>query len=169
MDILVTRDIRVPVGDPKLAAIKIERFLIINPGEQAPLFAATTLDKQELKLEDLRGKVVLLDFWATWCTQCRKSRPLVEKVHQRFKDKGTVFFSINCLEKGGDPVAYLKRVGYTFTPLLNGNKMARSYVVKSLPAFVIVGKDGKIVLRTGGYSPNLDEQLAEVFETALAG
>jgi peroxiredoxin len=150
MDISVTRDIRVPVGDPKLAAINIERFLIINAGEQAPLFAATTLDKQELKLEDLRGKVVLLDFWATWCAPCIAQMPKVKQAYEQFgADGGFVVVGISLDQDEAAVKQFVEKRGMPWPQIVLGpseqNPVAKKYNVTGVPATFLIGRDGKVL------------------------
>ena len=152
MDISVSRDIRVPVGDPKLAAIDVKRFLIIEVGETAPLFAATTIDKQELKLEDLRGKVVLLDFWATWCAPCIAEMPNVKRAYEEFgRDGGFAVVGISLDQDERTVKQFVEKRDIPWPQVVLGpseqNPVAKKYNVTAVPATFLIGRDGKVVAK----------------------
>jgi thiol-disulfide isomerase/thioredoxin len=114
-------------------------------GKAAFDFALKDLAGKSHTLKSLRGKVVLLDFWATWCGPCRITMPRIAKIHDAYKTKGVEVLSINV----GEPIAkardYMKRNGYTFTTLLDGDrKVATDYKVNGIPTLVVVDREGTI-------------------------
>jgi peroxiredoxin/outer membrane lipoprotein-sorting protein len=117
-------------------------FLLNKP---APDFEAKTIDGEKLRLSDLRGKPVLLNFWASWCGPCRRELPGVEKVHQAFKDKGLVVLGVN---DEGKAIArqYTGEASLSFNTVDDTNlKVHRLYRVRSIPSVFLIDKDGKIV------------------------
>ncbi|MGD8451718.1 MAG: TlpA disulfide reductase family protein [Phycisphaerae bacterium] len=118
---------------------------LLAVGTEAPDFKLKTPDGQEVHLAELRGKVVLLDFWATWCGPCKRAMPGLQKLQERMKDKPFVLYGVNTFERGGDPAKYMKSQGFTYGLLLKGNATARQYHVKGIPTFYVIGHDGKIV------------------------
>lgn len=138
-------------------------------GGQAPDFELKDMEGKEHKLADYRGKVVVLDFWATWCGNCRKTRPILNKLMEQYKDKPTAFLSVNCLETGGDPEAFVKKYKYPGTQLMKGNKTSRIYGIKSIPYILVIDKAGKILRADSGYSEDLADELSKLIDGALAG
>ena len=114
-------------------------------GKEATDFTLKDLDGKEFNLQSLRGKVVLLDFWATWCGPCRVELPYIEKLHREFKDKDLLVLGIDDEEP---EVArdFMKKSGYTFTTLVDDqHAAAQSYQINLIPQVLIIGKDGKVV------------------------
>ncbi len=141
----------------------------LKVGSPAPDWTLTTSDGKKVSLKSLRGNVVVLDFWATWCGPCKRAMPGVQKLHDTFKDKPVKVFGVNCRERGGSQkaLAYLKQKGFTYPQLLNGDSAATAYGVRGIPAFYVIGKDGKIVNATTGFNPNMEAVMGGVIEKAL--
>ncbi|MFV1950819.1 MAG: TlpA disulfide reductase family protein, partial [Nitrospinota bacterium] len=103
-------------------------------------------------LSELRGKVVFLNFWATWCATCREEMPSMEKLYQRFKDDDFEMLTIN-IDKSGKSAAgpYTKELGLTFPVLLDPDgKVSRMYQLTGVPETFIIGKNGVIVYKAIG-------------------
>ena len=152
MDISLTRDIRVPVGDPKLAKIELDRFLIVSLGETAPDFTATDLDGKPVKLSDLHGKVVLLDFWATWCGPCVMEMPQIRRAYEKLGKRGNFVVVGISLDDNPDKVrGFLKQRSFRWLQIVGGpakeNPIARSYHVEGIPANFLIDRDGKVVAK----------------------
>lgn len=150
MDLSVSRKIRVPVGDPKLAMVKVEKFLVVNVGEVAPDFAGETLAGNEFKLGDQRGKVVLIDFWATWCAPCVAEMPNVKKVHDEYVGTGDFVVIGISLDGSDSPVErFVEKRKLAWQQIVGGpagsNPIARKYNVTSIPATFLIDRDGKVV------------------------
>jgi thiol-disulfide isomerase/thioredoxin/outer membrane lipoprotein-sorting protein len=118
-----------------------------NPfaGQKAFDFTLKDLKGEAHALKALRGKVVLLDFWATWCGPCRLTMPQVAKIHEEFKGRGVEVMSINVGEtalKAGD---YIKKNGYQFTTLLDHDReVADQYKVNGIPTLVVIDRAGTV-------------------------
>lgn len=124
-------------------------------GKAAPAFALEVVHNGEpgarLDLESLKGKPVILDFWATWCGPCRMEAPILDRVAQRYKDRGLVVVGVNTSDAPGraGPVAAQMKLGY---PIVfdAGKDVGDAYGVESLPTLVIIGRDGQVkAVRTG--------------------
>jgi thiol-disulfide isomerase/thioredoxin len=119
-------------------------------GKPAPMFALPTLDQREvLRLDALRGKVVLLDFWATWCPPCRKQMPIVQRLSRDPSLAGRVMIlSVNVDDDEPERVAlvrkFMARNQYTMTTLLDDGTVAHAYRVSSIPTLVIIDPQGRI-------------------------
>ena len=133
-------------------------------GKQAPDFSLKALDGKTYKLSDLKGKVVLLDFWATWCPPCREELPIIEKLHQEFKDKNLVVLGISN-EDRQTIENFLKNNRLTFPILIDEReKVGKSYKVVAIPRVLLIDKTGKIRKDILGYNPKNEEILRELIE-----
>ena len=112
----------------------------------APPFTFTTFDGQTISLDDLRGKGVVLNFWASWCDPCRDEAALLEQTAQREKDNGIVFLGLDYLDQEPAAKAYLAEFGVTYP---NGpdlqSQAARRYGIKGVPETFLIDPEGKIV------------------------
>ena len=125
----------------------------LKPAKTAKNFTLPDLDGKPHKLSDYRGKVVLVNFWATWCPPCRREMPSMERLSQRLKDQPFVILAINQQE---DPEQVFVFTGQldpspTFPILFDRNsKVANAWGVQGLPASFIVDKQGRVVYRAMG-------------------
>lgn len=145
-------------------AQRLNRDLLAR-GSQAPNWELPTSDGRILKLSDLRGQVVVLDFWATWCDYCKKSMPAVQKVRDAYKSKPVKFIAVHCWDPNGDPLAFLKARNLSFDAVVRGDKIAENYMVSGLPTYYVIDADGKIVF--GGTGSNQHVDLTQVIDRAL--
>ncbi|MBX3395500.1 MAG: TlpA family protein disulfide reductase [Phycisphaerae bacterium] len=108
---------------------------------------------EDVTLGSLRGKVVVLDFWATWCFPCRMAMPSVQEIHEKYRGRPVAVFGVNCMERGNgaDPLAVIKEKHCTYGQLLDGNSVANLYGVRALPTFVVIGKDGRVIMNKAGF------------------
>ncbi len=123
-----------------------------NPVQAAREFSVVTPDNRQLRLSDFKGKVVFLNFWATWCKPCEEEMPAMERLHQRFKDKGLVVLAISEDTDGAAVVVpYLKKHRLTF-PVGVDPKMsvAGLYGVWAIPSTFIIDKRGNRALYANG-------------------
>jgi thiol-disulfide isomerase/thioredoxin len=120
-------------------------------------FELKDLAGNSVQLADYKGKVVVLDFWATWCAPCIASFPVMNEVAESYKaDPSVVFLFVNSLQTGDDRIKpvrdFMKSTQYGFRVLLDtADKVADLYNVKSLPTKIIIGKDGKIKFDSKGF------------------
>ena len=144
--------------------------LKVKAGDAAPEFALKDTEGKEVTLASLKGKVVLLDFWATWCGPCKAAMPLIQKIHEDYKSKGVAVYGVNTWEKKeGAGKKYMDDKKYTYGCLLAGDKLATDgYGTSGIPTLVIIDKGGKIALLEVGLGPDGDKKLRAAIDASLA-
>lgn len=144
----------------------IEATTLIHAGDIAPDFTVEMLDGSKVTLSELRGKVVLVGFWATWCPPCRLELSHMQKdVIDRFAGKDLVVLPISRGEKRKTVEEYIAKMGYTFPIGLDGDQsIYKKYASNYIPRSFVVGRDGKVVYVAVGY----DEQIAKEIDTAIS-
>jgi len=116
-------------------------------GKDAADFKFRSLDGKEFSLQALRGKVVLLDFWATWCGPCRKDMPALERIYGEFGDRGLVMLGMNVGEDREAVSKFLAANKLSYPIVLAGQmEMLESYSVTAFPTVVLIDREGKIAL-----------------------
>ena len=122
----------------------------LNPLQEpleAPEFTLQDMDENPVSLADFKGKVVLLNFWATWCPPCRREMPSMERVYQKLKDEGFVVVAVNQWEDPDHVFAYTGQLSVNPTfPLVFDldSKIAEAYRVKGLPTTYLIDPQGRI-------------------------
>jgi peroxiredoxin len=115
-----------------------------RPGTKPPEFKGTTVDGRRLSLVSLRGKVVLLNFWATWCQECRPEMPMFERLHREFSVQGLAIVGINAREGTSTIREYAKELGLTFPLILDPKgTIDVAYGVIGLPTTFLIGRNGR--------------------------
>jgi peroxiredoxin/protocatechuate 3,4-dioxygenase beta subunit len=139
----------VPIDLGTLESARIENHPL-NVGDAAPDFTVRTLDGKVLKLTNLRGKFVLLDFWATWCAPCVAEIPNLKKVHDEFRnDPRFVLVSLSLDESAGDAAYFVNAQKVPWTQAVVGAEapVVSAYGATAIPATFLINPDGKIVGR----------------------
>jgi thiol-disulfide isomerase/thioredoxin len=139
-------------------------------GHPAPPLDLELLGGGSASLAAHEGKVVILDFWATWCGPCVRAMPIITSVANRYKDQGVVLYAINVQESPEQISAFLKQHNLDVSvPMDVSGAAAERYAVRGIPQTVLIGKDGTVQAVHVGLLPNLEEQLSSEVETLLAG
>ncbi|HYR75816.1 MAG TPA: TlpA disulfide reductase family protein [Pyrinomonadaceae bacterium] len=136
------------VGAQKSESSK-EKTKLLAIGATAPDWELSDADGKLQALAQYRGKIVVLDFWATWCASCTEVMPQMQTLHEKYKDRGVAVFGVSSWEKN-DPGVLMKKKHYTYGLLLRGDDIADRYGVNTLPAVYIIGADGRVVYRHQG-------------------
>lgn len=136
----------------------------------APGFSGRLLDGKELSLGGLKGRVVVLDFWATWCPPCRLSIPKVQALSERFASEPVTVLGINLdMDETGETVRdFVKEHSIRFPQLLGGTEVAKKYGVEGIPCTVVVDRSGVVRHVSTGYSEGQEEELAELVRKLLS-
>ena len=116
-----------------------------------PEINLTTPDGKKISLRDFRGKIVMLNFWASWCVPCREEMPAMEKLYQEFKDKNFVILAVAVKDRKQDAVDFVKELKLTYPVALDPDaKVGQEYGAWGLPATYIIGPKGEGLARGWG-------------------
>ncbi|MGI8924303.1 MAG: TlpA family protein disulfide reductase [Fimbriimonadales bacterium] len=129
-----------------------------------PQFKMTGADGKAFSNEDLKGKVVLVDFWATWCGPCKVASPAVQALHEKYGEKGLVAIGANCFERENKDTAagnYAKEHKYTYLMTVNNDALAKAWNVRGIPTFAILDKAGKVRKVQVGFAKGKTETVLE--------
>jgi len=138
-----------------------DRFLPVEVGSRAPEVVATDSTGRPVRLSDLRGQVVLLNVWATWCVPCQVEMPSMERLYRRFRGEGLriVAVSIDAAPgelgamgyAGGDPAAFARDLGLTFDIWRQPSaRIQRDYRATGVPESYLIGRDGRVAKKVVG-------------------
>jgi thiol-disulfide isomerase/thioredoxin len=141
-------------------------------------FTLRDLDGKSVRLSTLRGNVVIMDFWATWCGPCRESFPILQRVCDKYRENpAVVIVAIDCFETQPDSAAIVKMVrqfltgnNYTWQVLVDGKgDVAAKYGVTGIPAKFVIDRTGNVAFKSIGFSgPDMEEELIQQIEILLA-
>ncbi len=131
-----------------------------SPSAWAPDFTLKTLDGQEIILSQLKGKVVLLDFWATWCGPCREAIPHLIQLYKAYRENGFEVIGMS-LDKGDGEVVrnFAKSMDIPYPIVMAPEEVVRNYRVTSIPTTFILDKEGKIRQRITGFNSAISQQI----------
>ena len=139
----------------------------VGIGDRVPDFTLTTFDGEQIAITDLRGQVVLINFWASWCLACEDEAAELENAYQMYKDQGVVFLGVGYSDIEREALAYLERFGITYIngPDL-GTRISQAFRISGVPETFMVDADGNLTsVRIGPYS-SLSE-IVDAIEDAL--
>ena len=134
---------------------------------KAANFTLKSRSGKNIKLSELRGEVVMLNFWASWCGPCRKEMPLLEKIHKKYKRLGFTLLGVNVEENSRDAKNYLKDVKVTFPILFDSTqKTSKLYDVSAMPTTILIDRNGnKRFIHKGykaGYENDYKKQIKKL-------
>lgn len=154
----------------KKAASETEATTLVRVGDPAPDFTVEMFDGGKITLSELRGKVVLLNFWATWCPPCREELTHVQtQIIDRFAGRPFVFLPVSRGEQRDAVAAFRQKTGYTFPMGLDPSRTIYDrYASNFIPRNFLIGPDGKVILASVGYDEEEFEELIATIERTLS-
>jgi peroxiredoxin len=130
----------------------------IAPTGLAPDFTLRAADGKNLRLQEQRGQVVLVNFWATWCGPCKLEMPHLNRLYEKYRSSGFVLLAVNVDEDPRLAVGTAQRMGLKFPVLLDGDKkVSKLYDLSSMPSTVMIDRDGRVRHVHLGYRDGVED------------
>ncbi len=139
----------------------------------APAWSLPDLDGKTASLGDYKGKVLVIDFWGTWCGPCRQELPLVQKIYERYRERQVAFVGINWERDTGPDMnnrvrSYMTSTGLTFPCVLDSDRTAQiAYDVEGFPSLFVIDRTGKIRYKNVGVAPGVEQILSAQIDSLL--
>lgn len=153
-----------------LLATALPAARALEPGQPAPALSLAGPGGQSLSLAQHLGKVVYLDFWASWCGPCRQSFPWMNAMQAKYGPQGLVVVGVNVDAVQADADQFLARLPAQFPVGYDPQgRTARAFGVKGMPTSVLIGRDGTVIRQHAGFGHGAPEQLEAAIAAALGG
>jgi cytochrome c biogenesis protein CcmG/thiol:disulfide interchange protein DsbE len=135
----------------------------VGVGSTAPDFTLTTFDGETIHLQELRGRIVVVNFWASWCKPCEQEAAALEEAHRRLQEEGVFFLGVDYVDTEREARAYLERFDITYPngPDL-GTRISQAFRIRGVPETYVIGPDGVLTWVKIGPFESLDEILDAV-------
>lgn len=152
-------------------AAAVQAATLTHVGDTAPDFTVTRLDGSTFTLSDLRGKVVLVNWWATWCPPCVEEMPLLQSlVWDRFQDADFAMVAVSRAETSDVVEPWIAEKGFTFPVAIDPDRTSYAkYASAYIPRSYVIGPDGRILFQSQGYEEAEFATMIETIATALGG
>jgi peroxiredoxin len=132
---------------------------------KAPDFTLRDLNGETVSLEDYRGKLIFLNFWATWCMPCRSEMPSMERLYIEFKDRGFTMLAVDLREGTGKVKAFREKFKLSFPILLDSDgRVGRMYGVRSIPTTYLIDQEGNVIGGALGARDWVSKEALELIE-----
>jgi len=131
----------------------------VAPATAAPDFTLRTMGGPNLRLQEQRGRVVLINFWATWCGPCRQEMPHLNRLYEKYRASGFVLLGVNVDDDKRNAVDVAAKLGLKFPVLLDTDKkVSRLYELSTMPSTVLIDRDGRVRAIHRGYQSGVEDQ-----------
>jgi thiol-disulfide isomerase/thioredoxin len=141
---------------------------MLPAGSGAPDWQLADAAQRSWSSRELKGKVMLLDFAATWCAPCKAAMPILESLDRKYRERGVQVLTVDVMEQGQATLAaHFQERGYAWPLLLNGDRVAKEFGVEILPALFVIDAEGRIVYTHAAYDTDLESQLAAILDRLL--
>jgi len=145
------QQIEAQVSSEASRLLREARIQVLDQRTVARDFTLPLLNGGDATLSSYRGKVVILNFWATWCPPCRTEMPSMEVLYQRFKNQGLEILAVDLGEDAATVRQFIQSNGYTFPVLLDrNNRVSNNYGIEAIPTSYILDREGRIIARIIG-------------------
>jgi peroxiredoxin len=129
----------------------------ISPGYRAPEFTLKSQNGRNLSLKELRGQVVMINFWATWCAPCRQEIPALNTLYEKYRDTGFVLLGVNVDTESVNAIQMASKLKATYPILFDTDKRASMlYQVSAMPTTILIDRDGKVRYIQKGYVAGIE-------------
>jgi len=156
------------VSPETASLLRTARIQVLNKPAEPREFTLPFLGGESASLSSYKGKVVFLNFWATWCPPCREEMPSMETLYKRYKDKGLEMLAINLSENTNTVRQFMDNNGYTFPVMMDSDgRVGGAYGIRSIPTTLIIDREGKIVAQVIGSIYWDTPQVLAAFEALL--
>jgi peroxiredoxin len=136
--------------------------------DNAPDFTLKSLAGGNLRLEEYRGQVVLINFWASWCGPCRQEMPLLDRLHHRYEDTGFAVLGVNVEGQVAPAQEIVDETNVTFPILIDeAQSVSEMYDLKAMPSTVVIDRDGVVRYIHHGYKPGDEAKYVEVVKRLI--
>lgn len=136
---------------------------------EAPDFTLEALSGPNLRLQEYRGDVVLINFWASWCGPCRQEMPILDRLHQRYQEAGFTVLGVNVEGKRKPAEKVINKSKVTFPVLIDsGQKVSETYDLEAMPTTVVVGRNGQVRYIHRGYNPGDEAKYIDVVKHLIS-
>lgn len=140
----------------------------IATSSPAPDFTLKSLEGPNLRLQEQRGKVVLLNFWATWCAPCREEMPQLNKLYEKYRASGFTLLGVNVDEDSRNAAGIANQLGVKFPVLFDSDKrVSKLYDLSAMPSTVMIDRDGKVRFLHRGYRSGTEAQYDQQIRALL--
>lgn len=136
-------------------------------GSHAPDFTLTDLEGKKVSLSDYRGKVIVIDFWATWCPPCKDSIPFLESLYQRYKERGIVVIGVSFDEDVELVKRFKERYPMTYPTLMGEGWIKNNYGLIGIPEMFIIGRDGVLRYHHLGFNESVPDEVEKEIKKLL--
>lgn len=135
------------------------QVLAANTSGPAPDFTLKSRSGENIKLSELRGQVVMINFWASWCGPCRQEMPILDQLYQRYEPMGFTLLGVNVEEDSAAAEKVLREIPVSFPVLYDSkNQVSENYQVRAMPSTFLIDRDGKVRYLHKGYKPGYEDE-----------
>jgi peroxiredoxin len=139
-----------------------------GPAPVAPDFSLPARDGGEVRLSELKGQVVMINFWATWCGPCRQEMPLLQQIHAKYEPLGFTMLGVNVEPDSAAAQSWLKGMPVSFTILFDRQSaVSSSFGVEAMPSSVLIDREGRVRHVHRGYKPGDEAVYADLVRSLV--